>query len=193
MDFIQKNGENDAILWKFQQIIGHQGPLKLSDTHYVGLRFNVQVEWENGETTYEPLGVIAEPDIWMRQVGNQYKYVAVYVDSLAITSNDPSAIIDALNSTHGFNLKGTSPIEYHLGMASRRDEHGMLCISSRRYIDKMVDTYQQLFGCKPSTKALSLLEKGDHPEIDDSEFLNEEDTQKYQSMVGAMQWAISIG
>ena len=64
-----------------------------------------------------------------------------------------------------------------------------------RYIDKMVDTYMQLFGQKPSIKALSPLFKGDHPEVDDSEFLGarQEDTQKYQSLVGAMQWAISIG
>ena len=57
----------------------------------------------------------------------------------------------------------------------------------------MVGTYQQLFGVKPSTKALSPLEKGDHPEVDDSDFLDEADTQVYQSLIGALQWAISIG
>ena len=62
-----------------------------------------------------------------------------------------------------------------------------------RDIDKMVNTYVQLLGQKFSTKALSPLEKGDHPEIDDSEFFGQEDTQKCQSLVGAMQWAISIG
>jgi hypothetical protein len=29
--------------------------------------------------------------------------------------------------------------------------------------------------------------------IDSSEFLGEDDIQKYQSLIGAMQWAISIG
>ena len=57
----------------------------------------------------------------------------------------------------------------------------------------MVNAYVQLFGFKPSTKALTPLEKGDHPKIDDSEFLNAQDTQMYQSLVRAMQWAISIG
>jgi hypothetical protein len=37
------------------------------------------------------------------------------------------------------------------------------------------------------------LESNDHPEIDSSEFLGEDDIQKYQSLIGAMQWAISIG
>jgi hypothetical protein len=38
----------------------------------------------------------AEPDIWMRQVDNLYKYVAVYVDDLCISSKDPKAITDML-------------------------------------------------------------------------------------------------
>jgi len=35
---------------------------------------------------------------------------------------------------------------------------------------------------KPSTKPLSPLEKGDHPEINDSEFLDDNGTQTYQSL-----------
>jgi len=57
----------------------------------------------------------------------------------------------------------------------------------------MVDTYLRLFGTKPSTEALSPLEKGDHPEIDDSDFLNKEGIQTYQSLIGALQWIILIG
>jgi hypothetical protein len=39
--------------------VGHQGPLLQHDKDYNGSRFNVQVEWENGEITTEPLSVIA--------------------------------------------------------------------------------------------------------------------------------------
>ena len=39
----------------------------------------------------------------------------------------------------------------------------------------------------------SPLEKGDHPELDTSDLLDADGIQKYQSMIGAMQWAISIG
>jgi len=74
-----------------------------------------------------------------------------------------------------------------------QNEHGLLEITPRQYIDKMVDTYVRLFGTKPSTKPLSPLEKEDHPEIDDSEFLDNDGTQTYQSLVGALQWCISIG
>jgi hypothetical protein len=62
MDFIEKNQENDAIVCQFQHIVGHQGPLLRHDKDYNGSRFNLLVEWENGEITTEPLSVIAADD-----------------------------------------------------------------------------------------------------------------------------------
>jgi len=118
--------------------------------------------------------------------------VAVYFDDLVIALKDPKDITDALTNCYGFKLKGTGPIKYHLGMTFCQNEHGLLEIMPRWYINKMVDTYERLFGMKPSTKPLSPLEKGDHPEIDNSEFLDDDSTQTYQSSVGAPQWSISI-
>jgi hypothetical protein len=62
MDFIKKNQENDANVWRFQHIVGHEGPLLWHDKDYNGSRFNVLVERENGEITTEPLLVIAADD-----------------------------------------------------------------------------------------------------------------------------------
>jgi hypothetical protein len=62
LDFIKKNQENDAIVWQFRRIVGHQGPLLWHDKDYNGSRFNLLVEWENGEITTEPLSVIAAND-----------------------------------------------------------------------------------------------------------------------------------
>ena len=49
-------------LYKFRAIIGHQGPLKATDPDWKGSKYNVQVEWETGEVTFEPLSVIAADD-----------------------------------------------------------------------------------------------------------------------------------
>jgi hypothetical protein len=65
-------------------------------------------------------------------------------------------------------------------------------ISAKRYIEKMMDTYVQLYGEKPR-KASSPLEQNDHPEMNDSPFLGQDETQQFQSLIGAMQWAVSIG
>jgi hypothetical protein len=37
------------------------------------------------------------------------------------------------------------------------------------------------------------LEKGDHPELDTSEFLDAKGVTTYQSMIGALQWMVTIG
>jgi hypothetical protein len=56
----------------------------------------------------------------------------------------------------------------------------------------MIDTYVQLYGEKPR-KASSPLEQNDHLEMDDSPFLGQDEMQQFQSLIGAMQWAVLIG
>ena len=52
----------DQELYRFRAIIGHQGPLLASDPDWKGSKYNVQVEWETGEITFEHLSVIAADD-----------------------------------------------------------------------------------------------------------------------------------
>ena len=52
----------DQELFKSRAIIGHQGPLAATDPDCKSSKYNVQVEWENGEVTFEPLSVIAADD-----------------------------------------------------------------------------------------------------------------------------------
>jgi hypothetical protein len=48
-------------------------------------------------------------------------------------------------------------------------------------------------GRNPGKLASSPLEENDHLEMDDSPFLGQDETQQFQSLIGAMQWAVSIG
>jgi hypothetical protein len=57
----------------------------------------------------------------------------------------------------------------------------------------MEDAYKQHFKESPNQKYRSPLVKGDHPELDTSEFLDQNDIDIYQSLVRAMQSAISKG
>ena len=52
----------DQELYRFRTIIGHQGPLLALDPDWKGSKHNVQVEWETGEITFEPLSIIADDD-----------------------------------------------------------------------------------------------------------------------------------
>ena len=122
-----------------------------------------------------------------------YEYIAVYVDDLAIAAKDCSAIISTLTGRYKFKLKGTGPITYHLGMDFFRDKNNVLCITPRRYIDKISDSFERMFGQPPKQSVTSPIEKNDHPELDNSELLDDDWTQKYQSLIGSLQWAVTIG
>ena len=52
----------DQELFRFRVIIGHQGPLTATDPDWKGSKYNVQVEWETGEVTFEPLSAITADD-----------------------------------------------------------------------------------------------------------------------------------
>jgi hypothetical protein len=58
MEYLSRDEEGDHV-WKFSRIVAHEGPLKPTDRTYKGSKFNVMIEWENGETTTEPLRLIA--------------------------------------------------------------------------------------------------------------------------------------
>jgi hypothetical protein len=156
-----------------------------------GLRWHERFSQCLREMGFEPCK--AEPDIWMRQVDNLYEYIAVYVDDLCISSKDPEAITDTLTEQYGFKLKSTGPIDYHLGMTFCQNNRNNLCISPQHYIEKMVESYKQMFNENPLSKADSPLDSNDHPEVDTSEFLDKDGIQQYQFLIGSMQWAISIG
>jgi hypothetical protein len=136
----------------------------------------------------------AEPDIWMRPHGDSfYEYIAVYVDDLAFSMKEPQTLIDRLTEEYKFKLKGTGTISFHLGCNFVRDKDGTLCMQPAAYIERMIATYERIFGQKPGTKHYSPMEKGDHPEIDESELLEEQGVRDYQSLIGSIQWAVSLG
>jgi hypothetical protein len=64
-----------------------------------------------------------DKDIWMRDCGDHYEYIAVYVDDLLIASRKPQEIITALETTHKFRLKGSGPTTFHLGCDFFRDKN----------------------------------------------------------------------
>jgi hypothetical protein len=128
----------------------------------------------------------------MREGDGVYEYIAVYVDDLLIAARNPEEIVQTLQEIHGFKLKSVGQLTYHLGCNYFCEKDGTLCYGPKQYIGKIVDQYEKIFGSKPR-EYTSPLEKGDHPEVATSEELDEEVIKKYQTMVGCLQWAISLG
>jgi hypothetical protein len=134
----------------------------------------------------------ADPDLWIRDAGDKYEYICVYVDDLLCMMKDPQAFMDRLKCVHGYKLKGVGPPSYHLGANYFRDPDGTLAMGAMDYVNKILANYERLFGEKPRM-VVQPVETNDHPEIDASELLSKEGINHYQSLIGELQWAVSLG
>ena len=136
----------------------------------------------------------ADHDVWMRPEpgGTCYEYIAVYVDDLAIAAKDPQAFCHELKKRYNLKLKGVGPLEYHLGCTYKKDPDGTLAADPRRYVNKILESYERMFKEKPR-KSRPPLEGGNHPELDTSELCDEHQAKQFQTLIGQLQWLISLG
>ena len=135
----------------------------------------------------------AEENVWTLDNSDQYEDIALNVDDLAIVSMEPQTISNISQEKHKLKLKDLGSLSYYLGCNFHQDENSTLCMKSISYIDRLIDNYTRMFGSKPKQNYTSTLEKEDHSELEDSPELEMEEIQKYQSLTGALQWAITFG
>ena len=55
----------------------------------------------------------------------------MYVDDLCIVAIEPKVIIDLLMEKYKYRLKGSGPIEFHLGCDYFRDSNEILCYAPK--------------------------------------------------------------
>ena len=89
-------------------------------------------------------------------------------------------------------MKGVGPINYHLGCGYTRDEDGTLVADPRKYVEKILESYEKTFGEKPK-KTKTPLVGGDHPESDISDFCDQDQIKQYQTIVGQLIWLSGLG
>ena len=76
----------------------------------------------------------------MHDCRDHYKYIARYVDDLAIVSKNPQAIIDILTEKYKLKLKGTGHIGYHLGCNFYCNSVEVLCMSPKVTLRRWLPT-----------------------------------------------------
>lgn len=134
----------------------------------------------------------ADYDLWMRKREDHYEYIAVIVDDLLIFSKNPEEIIEPLQEIYGFELKGVGEPEYYSGADVKKNDDGTWEISARTYIKGVTERIEKLYERKLKCYG-SPMEKDDHPELDDSDFLQGDEITRYQMLIGCAQWAVSLG
>jgi hypothetical protein len=128
----------------------------------------------------------------MRENNGLHEYIAVYVDDLLIAAREPWEITSTLQESHKFKLKGVGLLMFHMVCDYFCGKDATLCYCPQKYIGKIMDQYENMFGSKPK-EYTSPLEKSNHPEIDVTEELDDIGIRNYQTMIGCLQWAVSLG
>ena len=63
----------------------------------------------------------------------------------------------------------------------------------KKYIEKLKETNVRLFNIEPSKGLKTPLERNDHPEFNTSDILEGQEVNHYLTMVGQVQWLITLG
>ncbi|KAG7343507.1 reverse transcriptase RNA-dependent DNA polymerase [Nitzschia inconspicua] len=137
-----------------------------------------------------------EPDIWMRKNGELQvsEYIALYIGDLSSAMQRPRVLIGGLTPKFfEFKLKGIGKISHYFRIQFSQDEDRMLQLQQKKYPKKMTESYVRFFGSKSRTNACVPLERGDHQEMNLRSFLDEERTKFYRSLIGSLQWIVTIG
>ena len=113
--------------------------------------------------------------------GNTHGHVADYVDDLLCTMKDLRRFLNHL--IYKYKLKGNEPLSFLLGCDFGCDPIGTHYIKLKKYTSKTLGSYECMFQGETLEKQSSPILKGDHPELDASEFVSKEDKAKYMSMI----------
>ena len=132
-----------------------------------------------------------DQDVWMRKFSDDksYEYICTHVDDFCIFSRNPQSVMDQI--TDVYTVKSQGPPDYYLGNNFKRDKKNRWCIGSRKYITEALSRIEKDFGTlrKHDIPMVS----GDHPELDASAILTGEDRQKYQMLIGILNWIVALG
>ena len=177
---------------EFGELEGH---LLIIDKALYGLRTSGARFHAKFADTLRSLGftpTYADPDVWYRDAGHCYEYIVVYVDDILTALLDPDTFYKQLQSDPwNYNLKNVEEPRYHLGGDFFRDKDGTFCYGAQTYVKRMVDNFRMMFGVSPNEKHAPM-DKDAKPELDETPLLGPDGIQKFQSLIGAMQWAITL-
>ena len=81
--------------------------------------------------------------------------------------------------------------EYYLGNNIEIRNNNTIKINSKKYITEIVSRYEKEHGALKKENVPAT--PNDHPELDESPFLNDEGRRHYQSNIGICQWICTAG
>ena len=159
-------------------------------------------------STLQQLGYkscLADPDVWFRPASKSdgfeyYEYVLVYVDDLLVLSHQGELTMKALEEFYRLKDGFASPTRY-LGAEVKRwtfpqdaDKH-YWALSSAQYVKEAIKNIEMHL--KTKDRKLYPVHQPMHseysPELDVTPFLDDDETNFYQSQVSILRWMVELG
>ena len=140
---------------------------------------------------------LADADLWMRDAGDHYEYVATYVDDLLVWSRDCDSIIDTVKDQ--YILKGVGSPDYYLGgnvtpLDEAWNRKGCFtALSAETYIENVVEKLQKMAGVSQFKAPGAPMRDTYHPECDTSRLLEPAEASMYRAFIGSGNWVVTLG
>ena len=108
-------GQLENGLYKFNWIKDHRGPYTSSDPEYLGSSYNLLIEWETGEMTWEPLSNIIANDPYIN---------AIYAKKYDLLNTPGWKILKSHARTARRLIRTLKKSKYRKAKAPRKYKHG---------------------------------------------------------------------
>ena len=133
----------------------------------------------------------ADQDLWYKRSEHYdgYDYIATHVDDLIIASKKPSDYMAQIEQEFLVRNIEDSP-SYYLGNDIKRIKD-KVHISSKKYVTEVFRRFQEKYGTLK--KENNPMSPKIHPELDDSELLDDAGVAQYQHIIGVCQWLVVAG
>jgi hypothetical protein len=128
-----------------------------------------------------------------KDVMKYYKYVLVYVDDLLVISEKPGTIVTQLSEEYQYCLKDVgSPTQFLGANIAKKSLNNLFPQRHiwKRHLRQLSQDFNTLFGKSQFDTPAPMKF---HPEVDTSDFLDDNRTTLYHSYIGILRWAIKLG
>ena len=136
----------------------------------------------------------ADADLWIKDCGTHYEYIARYVDDILVFSKAPQRILDDMGKI--YTLQAVGVPEYYLGgdFKIHKNPKGLETFSfcAKTYLTNVCTKIEELMG-QTLKRYETPMAHHDHPEIEDTRLLTPDEHSRYRMLIGCAQWAITLG
>ena len=148
---------------------------------------------------------LADPDLWMREAvhsdgSEYYEYVLLYVDDTLCISEYPKEALLQIDKYFPMKRGSIGPPDIYLGGKVKKIQlpNGVEAwsLSMSQYVEAAINNLEKnikSIGMKLPSHTKLPMDKSFEAALDKSEFLDDEMSNYYQSLIGVLRWIVEMG